>query len=139
MHESPQHAAPAPAVRHESHLNLLTAPGAQAVVSDVTTGPAKSRAPGIPVIRNAALENGGTVYVSIDGPRVCVNLTTAGHSTFWHLTVQDARNLRDLLYIPECYAPTTTDGESHLTDESVIAECAESQERAHAQLYGGAR
>lgn len=45
MHESPQHAVPAP-VGHVPLQHTQHAPGAQAVVSAVTTGPAKPRAPG---------------------------------------------------------------------------------------------
>jgi hypothetical protein len=80
-----------------------------------------------PVIRHATLEHGGTAYVSVDGPRVCLNLSDTHSTTFHHFTVADARSIAGLLSIPECYAPdpqtysqerralapTTTDGESH--------------------------
>jgi hypothetical protein len=85
-----------------------------------------------PVIRHATLEHGGTAYVSVGGSTVCLALNVIGCTTYHHLSVADARSLSGLLSIPECYkpedsaayiearralAPTTTDGESHLSDE----------------------
>jgi hypothetical protein len=84
-----------------------------------------------PVIRHATLEHGGTAYVSVGGSTVCLALNVTGCTTYHHLSVADARSLSGLLSIPECYkpedsaayiearralAPTTTDGESHLSD-----------------------
>jgi hypothetical protein len=112
-----------------AHVSRST-PGAQAALGAVIADAAISRAPGLS--RLARLNQLCTRYELRAG--------------FWHQPIRPARYrrlraaYRAELFAPitlvEQYGPTTTDGESHLTDEDVLAEVAESQERAHVQLFG---
>ena len=132
MHEAPQHDVPARSIptEHSVYFNVLAA---QPTLSVLSTGVGAVRAAGLS--RLARINALCARYERIPG--------------FWLMADPAARYrrlraaYRAELFAPitsgEQYGPTTTDGESHLTDEDVLAAVAESQERAHAQLFGGAK
>jgi hypothetical protein len=140
MHEAPQHAGPA----RSTHP---IAPAAQPALDVLSVGAGATRAVGnsTPALY-IALPDGSQLYVcdlplrAHIGRDLPLTLTPSASAEVirWNIGAALTIYQRDLnrLHCDDYAAPTTTDGESHLTDESVLAEFAESQERARTQLYG---